>query len=133
TESGFAADMGFEKFWNVKCRYSGLQPHVGVLTATVRALKMHGGGPAVTPGRPIPFEYSRKRLDLLDRGLENLLHHIAIIRKSGLNPVVCINRFESDSADELKMVRRAAEAAGARCAIADHWANGGDGALELAD
>lgn len=133
TESGFAADMGFEKFWNVKCRYSGLQAHVGVLTATVRALKMHGGGPPVTPGRPLPFEYSRERLDLLERGLANLLHHIGIIRKSGLNPVVCINRFESDSRAELKLVRDTAEAAGARCAIADHWARGGDGALELAD
>jgi len=133
TESGFAADMGFEKFWNVKCRYSGLQPHVGVLTATVRSLKMHGGGPAVIPGRPLPFEYSRERLDLLERGLENLLHHIGIIRKSGLNPVVCINRFESDSKDELRLVREAAEAAGARCAISDHWARGGEGALELAD
>ena len=133
TESGFAADMGFEKFWNVKCRYSGLKPHAAVLTATVRALKMHGGGPPVTPGRPLPFEYSRERLDLLERGLANLLHHVAIIRKSGLNPVVCINRFESDSPEELRLVRQTAEAAGARCAIADHWARGGEGALELAD
>ena len=123
TESGFAADMGFEKFWNVKCRYSGLQPHVGVLTTTVRALKMHGGGPPVTPGRPLPLE----------RGLANLLHHIAIIRKSGLNPVVCINRFESDSRQELALVRDAAEATGARCATSDHFARGGEGALELAD
>ena len=133
TESGFAADMGFEKFWNVKCRYSGLQPHVGVLTATVRSLKMHGGGPAVIPGRPLPFEYSRERLDLLECGLPNMLHHIGVIRKSGINPVVCINRFESDSKDELRMVREAAEAAGARCAISDHFARGGEGALELAD
>src|ERR1017187_4332005 len=133
TESGFAADMGFEKFWNVKCRYSGLRPHVAVLTTTVRALKMHGGGPPVTPGRPLPFEYSRPRLDLLESGLPNLLHHIAIIRKSGLNPVVCINRFESDSKAELALLREAAEAAGARCATADHWARGGEGALELAD
>ncbi len=133
TESGFAADMGFEKFWNVKCRYSGLQPHVGVLTTTVRALKMHGGGPPVTPGRPLPLDYSRERLDLLERGLANLLHHIAIIRKSGLNPVVCINRFESDSRQELALVRDAAEATGARCATSDHFARGGEGALELAD
>ena len=117
----------------MKCRYSGLQPHVGVLTTTVRALKMHGGGPPVTPGRPLPFDYSRERLDLLERGLANLLHHIAIIRKSGLNPVVCINRFESDSKQELALVREAAEAVGARCATSDHFARGGEGALELAD
>ena len=133
TESGFAADMGFEKFWNVKCRYSGLKPHAAVLTATVRALKMHGGGPPVTPGLPLPFEYSRERLDLLERGLANLLHHVAIIRKSGLNPVVCINRFESDSPEEAQAGTPNRRAAGARCAIADHWARGGEGALELAD
>src|ERR1039458_6942451 len=120
--------MGFEKFWNVKCRYSGLQPHVGVLTTTVRALKMHGGGPPVTPGRPLPFEYSRQRLDLPESALPNLRHHIAIIRKSGLNPVVCINRFESDSKAELALLRGAAEARSARCATADHWARGGEGA-----
>jgi formate--tetrahydrofolate ligase len=87
----------------------------------------------VTPGRPLPLDYSRERLDLLERGLANLLHHIAIIRKSGLNPVVCINRFESDSRQELALVRDAAEATGARCATSDHFARGGEGALELAD
>src|SRR5512143_3079287 len=82
TESGFAADIGFEKFWNVKCRYSGLQPHVSVLTATVRALKMHGGGPKVTPGVALPDAYTKENLALLDRGLPNLIHHIGVIRKS---------------------------------------------------
>lgn len=133
TESGFAADMGFEKFWNVKCRYSGLRPHVAVLTTTVRGLKMHGGGPPVTPGKALPAEYSREDLGLLEAGLPNMLHHIGVIRKSGLNPVVCINQFESDTAAELALVRKSAEAAGARCAVADHWAKGGDGALEFAD
>ncbi len=133
TESGFGADIGFEKFWNVKCRYSGLKPHVSVLTATIRALKMHGGGPPVTPGLALPAEYSREDVALVEKGLANLLHHIGIIRRSGMNPVVCINRFATDTADELRVVRKAAEAAGARCAVSDHWARGGDGALELAD
>ena len=133
TESGFAADIGFEKFWNVKCRYSGLHPHVSVLTTTIRALKMHGGGPRVTPGLRLPEEYTRENLRLVERGIPNLVHHIRTIRKSGINPVVCVNRFITDTKDEIEVVRKAAEATGARCAVSDHWASGGDGALELAD
>jgi methylenetetrahydrofolate dehydrogenase (NADP+)/methenyltetrahydrofolate cyclohydrolase/formyltetrahydrofolate synthetase len=133
TESGFAADIGFEKFWNVKCRYSGLKPHVSVLTATVRSLKMHGGGPKVVPGLPLPPEYSTENIELVEKGLPNLLHHIGIIRKSGINPVVCINRFVTDTDEEVRLVRRAAESVGARCAVSDHWARGGEGALGLAD
>ena len=133
TESGFAADIGFEKFWNVKCRYSGLQPNASVLTTTIRSLKMHGGGPRVIAGLPLPEEYTRENLKLLENGFPNMLHHIGIIRKSGINPVVCINCFETDTKSELALVRRAAEAAGARCAISEHFAKGGDGALELAD
>jgi len=133
TESGFAADIGFEKFWNVKSRLSRLQPQVSILTATIRALKMHGGGPAVVPGLAIPSEYSQENLKLLEQGLCNLEHHIRIIRKSGMNPVVCINSFSTDTKDEIALVRKAAEAAGARCAVSDHWARGGEGALELAD
>ena len=133
TESGFAADIGFEKFWNVKCRYSGLHPQVSVLTTTVRALKMHGGGPRVAPGLALPGEYTRENLALVERGLPNMVHHIGVIRQSGINPVVCINRFVTDTKDEVEIVRRAAEAAGARCAVSDHWARGGEGALELAD
>jgi methylenetetrahydrofolate dehydrogenase (NADP+)/methenyltetrahydrofolate cyclohydrolase/formyltetrahydrofolate synthetase len=133
TESGFAADIGFEKFWNVKCRYSGLRPHVSVLTTTIRALKMHGGGPKVVPGIALPEEYTRENLRLVEQGIPNMLHHIGIIRKSGINPVVCINRFLTDTPDEIALVRKAAEAAGARCALSDHWARGGEGALELAD
>ena len=133
TESGFAADIGFEKFWNVKCRLSGLKPHVSVLTTTIRALKMHGGGPKVVAGLPLPESYTKEDLGLLEKGLPNMVHHINVIRASGINPVVCINGFHTDTKDEIAMVRRAAEAAGARCAVSTHWADGGDGALELAD
>ena len=133
TESGFAADIGFEKFWNVKCRYSGLKPYVSVLTTTIRALKMHGGGPKVVAGLSLPDAYTKEDLGLLEKGLPNMLHHINTIRTSGINPVVCINRFHTDTDAEVAMVRKAAEAAGARCAVSTHWADGGDGALELAD
>jgi len=133
TESGFAADIGFEKFWNVKCRYSGLKPHVSVLTTTIRALKMHGGGPKVVAGLPLPESYTKEDLRLLEKGLPNMLHHINTIRTSGINPVVCINAFHTDTKEEIAMVRKAAEAAGARCALSEHWLKGGDGALELAD
>ena len=133
TESGFAADIGFEKFWNVKCRYSGLKPHVSVLTTTIRAMKMHGGGPKVTPGLPLSDVYTKENLELLEKGLPNMIHHIKTIKTSGINPVVCINCFHADTKEEIDMVRKAAEAAGARCAVSTHWADGGDGALELAD
>jgi methylenetetrahydrofolate dehydrogenase (NADP+)/methenyltetrahydrofolate cyclohydrolase/formyltetrahydrofolate synthetase len=133
TESGFAADIGFEKFWNVKCRYSGLKPHVSVLTTTIRALKMHGGGPKVVAGIPLPDAYTKEDLGLLEKGLPNMQHLIGVIRESGINPVVCINCFHTDTKDEIALVRKAAEAAGARCAVSTHWADGGDGALELAD
>jgi methylenetetrahydrofolate dehydrogenase (NADP+)/methenyltetrahydrofolate cyclohydrolase/formyltetrahydrofolate synthetase len=133
TESGFAADIGFEKFWNVKCRYSGLKPNVSVLTTSIRALKMHGGGPKVTPGVSIPEEYNTENLELLEKGLENMLHHIRVIRTAGINPVVCINRFPKDTNAEVALVKKAAEAAGARAAESNHFALGGEGALELAD
>ena len=133
TESGFAADIGFEKFWNVKCRFSGLKPHVSVLTTTIRALKMHGGGPKVVAGIPLAEEYTKENLGLLENGLPNMVHHINTIRKSGMNPVVCVNCFHTDTEAEIAMVREAAEKAGARCAMSTHWADGGDGALELAD
>jgi len=133
TESGFAADIGFEKFWNVKCRLSGLTPHVSVLTTTIRASKMHGGGPTVVPGRPLPDEYTKENLPLLEKGLANMTHLIGVIRKSGINPVVCINAFHTDTKDEIAMVRKYAEKAGARVALSEHWLKGGDGALELAD
>ena len=133
TESGFAADIGFEKFWNVKCRFSGLTPNVSVITTTIRALKMHGGGPKVAPGRPLPEEYTKENLELLEKGIPNLLHHISVVKKSGVIPVVCINAFYTDTKEEIAMVRRYAEQAGARCALSEHWLKGGEGALELAD
>ncbi len=131
TESGFAADIGFEKFWNVKCRYSGLKPNVSVLVATVRSLKMHGGGPKVTPGVPLPEEYRKTAPELVEKGCANLVHHIGIIRAAGINPVVCVNMFPTDTKEELNIVRKAAEAAGARCAVSTHYAQGGAGAQEL--
>ena len=133
TESGFGADIGFEKFWNVKCRMSGLKPHVSVLTSTVRALKMHGGGPKVVAGLPLPESYTKEDLGLLEKGVANMIHHINIIKKSGIKPVVCVNRFHTDTDAEIAFVKKAAEEAGARCAASTHWADGGDGALDLAD
>ncbi len=133
TESGFAADIGFEKFWNVKCRYSGLKPNVSVLVATVRSLKMHGGGPRVVPGVALPDAYKKAAPELVEKGCANLVHHINIIRTAGINPVVCVNMFPTDTKEEIAIVRQAAEAAGARCAVSTHFSNGGDGAQELAD
>ena len=133
TESGFAADIGFEKFWNVKCRISGLKPNVAVITCTTRALKMHGGGPRVAPGLHLPEEYKKEDLLLLEKGLPNLLHHIRTVKMSGIKPVVCINAFYSDTKDEIALIRRYAEKEGARVAFSEHWLKGGDGALELAD
>jgi formyltetrahydrofolate synthetase len=133
TESGFAADIGFEKFWNVKCRYSGLKPNVSVLVATVRSLKMHGGGPKVIAGVALPDAYKKAAPELVEKGCTNLVHHINIIRAAGINPVVCVNSFPTDTKEEVAIVRKAAEAAGARCAVSTHFSNGGDGALELAD
>ena len=133
TESGFAADIGFEKFWNVKCRISGLTPNVSVITATIRALKMHGGGPRVAPGVPLAPEYTKENLALLEKGVANLVHHIRTVKLSGMHPVVCINHFSTDTKEEIALVRRYAEAEGARVAVSQHWLKGGDGALELAD
>ncbi|NWF51658.1 MAG: formate--tetrahydrofolate ligase [Nitrospirae bacterium] len=136
TESGFGADIGFEKFWNVKCRYSGNIPNVSVITATIRALKHHGvnaGAPLVVPGRPIPKEYYEENLKWLEDGMANLIHHINTVKKAGINPVVCINRFHTDTDEEVKLTRRMCEAVGARVAVSEHWRYGGEGALELAD
>jgi formate--tetrahydrofolate ligase len=133
TESGFAADIGFEKFWNVKSRFSGLKPNVSVLTSTIRALKMHGGGPKVVPGIAMDPVYTQENLELVEKGCENMVHMIGVIRKAGINPVVCINRFYTDTDAECAVVRKAAEAAGARCAESKHWEKGGEGALEFAD
>ena len=133
TESGFAADIGFEKFWNVKCRLSGLKPHCSVVVATIRALKMHGGGPAVVPGRPLPKEYTEENLELLEKGCENLFHHVKNVTKSGIIPVVCINKFYTDTDKEVELLRRLCAERGVRCALSEHWQFGGDGAIELAE
>ena len=133
TESGFGADIGFEKFWNLKCRYSGVKPNAAVIVATVRALKCHGGAPNPVPGHPIPVEYSTENVGWVEKGCENLLHHIEVVKQAGINPVVCLNAFKDDSANEVNAVKRLVEAAGARFAWSQHWEKGGEGALELAD
>ena len=132
TESGFAADIGFEKFWNVKCRLSGLKPDCSVLVATIRALKMHGGGPEVVPGRPLPEAYTQENLELLEKGCENLFHHVKNVKKSGVTPVVCINKFYTDTDAEIALIRKLCAENGVRCALSEHWQYGGEGAKELA-
>lgn len=134
TESGFGADIGMEKFFGVKCRYSGLIPQVVVLVATVRALKMHGGGPKVVAGKPLAPEYTDENLDLLRAGLGNLQHHIRNAKKYGVNVVVAVNSFAADTPAEVELVRQAAIEAGAEDAVvARHWMEGGAGATALAE
>ena len=133
TESGFGADIGFEKFWNLKCRFSGLKPHCAVIVATIRALKCHGGAPVPRPGLPMPKEYEGENVAWVEEGCKNLVHHIETVKKAGINPVVCINSFYTDTKDEIAAVKRLSEAAGARAPVSSHWLNGGDGALEFAD
>ena len=133
TESGFGADIGYEKFWNLKCHYSGLKPDAAVVVATIRALKCHGGAPVPAPGKPLPEEYNSENVDWVEKGCANLLHHVNIVKKSGVSPVVCINAFVTDTDAEIAKVRELCEAAGARVALSRHWEHGGDGALELAD
>jgi methylenetetrahydrofolate dehydrogenase (NADP+)/methenyltetrahydrofolate cyclohydrolase/formyltetrahydrofolate synthetase len=134
TESGFGADMGMEKFFHIKCRTSGLIPDVVVLVATVRALKMHGGGPAVTAGRPLDRAYREPNPALVEAGCENLAAHIGIARRFGVPVLVAVNRFATDSEDELHVIHQAARAAGAQGSFgARNWALGGRGALELAE
>jgi len=133
TESGFGADIGFEKFWNIKCRYSGLVPDCAVIVATIRALKCHGGAPVPVPGKAMPVEYSTENVEWVAKGCDNLIHHINTVRKAGISPVVCINAFYTDTDAEIEKVRELAEAAGAKVALSRHWEHGGEGALEFAD
>ena len=133
TESGFGADIGFEKFWNLKCRASGLKPDAVVIVATVRALKMHGGGPTVKPGMPLDQAYTDENLELLQEGCSNLIAHINTVKLSGVSPVVCVNGFYTDTPAEHALIRRVAAEAGARCAVSEHWLKGGEGAVELAE
>ncbi|PKO02619.1 MAG: formate--tetrahydrofolate ligase [Chloroflexi bacterium HGW-Chloroflexi-5] len=135
TESGFGADMGMEKFMNIKCRYSGLKPSVVVLVATIRALKMHGGGPKVVAGKPLDLAYTSENLDLLRAGLGNMLHHIKVAKKIGVPVVVAVNKFVADSDAELELVRKAAieEGGAVDAVVCDHWEKGGEGAVDLAN
>ncbi len=134
TESGFGADIGMEKFFDIKCRYSGLIPHVVVMVATVRALKMHGGGPKVVAGKPLAAEYTEENLELLKKGLPNLVQHIENALKYGVNVVVAVNSFANDTEAEVEIVRQAALQAGAMDAVVSrHWMTGGKGAIALAE
>ena len=132
TESGFGADIGFEKFWNLKCRYSGLTPNCVVIVATIRALKCHGGAPVPVPGKPMPVEYKTENVDWVAKGCGNLIHHIRNVRKAGIPSVVCINAFYTDTDAEIAKVRELCEAEGSRVALSRHWEKGGDGAIEFA-
>jgi len=134
TEAGFGADIGMEKFFNIKCRTSGLVPNCAVIVATIRALKMHGGGPEVKAGTPLPHAYCDENLELLEKGAANLCHHIRNIGKFGVPAVVAINRFATDTEAELDLLRRLSLEAGAFDAVvASHHASGGAGAVELAE
>jgi len=134
TESGFGADIGMEKFFDIKCRTSGLIPNVVVLVATVRALKMHGGGPKVVAGRALDKAYTQENLELLRRGVANLEANIKIARKFGIPVVVAINAFHTDTEAEWAVVHEAAMRAGAfDAAVTSHWADGGQGALKLGE
>jgi len=133
TESGFGADIGMEKFFDIKCRYSGLVPDAVVLVATVRALKMHGGGPKVTAGAPLDPAYTSENLELLEKGVANLEAHIENALKFGIPTVVAVNSFKDDTEAEVELVREAALKAGAHDAVVTrHWMEGGQGAVDLA-
>jgi len=134
TEAGFGADMGMEKFCNIKCRASGLKPDATVIVATTRALKMHGGGPDVTPGKAIPEVYTKEDLDMLKEGCKNLAKHISNAKKFGLKVVIAVNQFSTDTPAELELIRQSALEAGADAAVvSSHWATGGAGAKALAE
>lgn len=134
TESGFGADCGMEKFFNIKCRVSGLIPNCVVVVASVRALKMHGGGPRVVPGRPLDPAYTEENLELLEKGLPNLEAILDIVKLFGVPAVVAINRFPTDTKAELELIKKAALEFGAEAAcISEVWAKGGEGGVELAE
>jgi formyltetrahydrofolate synthetase len=134
TECGFGADIGMEKFFNIKCRYSGLVPNCVVLVATVRALKMHGGGPKVVAGKVLDAAYTQENLELLEAGCTNLTVHVRNARRFGVPVVVAVNRFHTDSDAEVELIRRKAKEAGAYDAVSsNHWAEGGKGAVALGE
>jgi len=134
TESGFGADCGMEKFFDIKCRISGLVPNCVVIVASIRALKMHGGGPTVVAGKPLDKAYTEENIGLLEKGLPNLIQHVENARKFGIPVVVAVNRFTSDTDAEIELVKRAAVQAGAEGAFrSEVWARGGEGGVELAE
>ncbi|MDQ7027909.1 MAG: formate--tetrahydrofolate ligase [Anaerolineae bacterium] len=134
TESGFGADIGAEKFFNIKCRYSGLKPDAAVLVVTIRALKSHTGRYKIIPGKPLPDELTQENVADVEEGAANMIRHLENLRKFGITPVVAINRFTDDTDKEIEAVKEIALASGALgAAVADHWANGGAGATELAE
>ncbi|KAL7309087.1 tetrahydrofolate synthase [Mucor circinelloides] len=132
TEAGFGADMGMEKFFDIKCRVSGLVPDAVVLVATVRALKTHGNGPAIVAGKPLPEVYNQENLELLKEGCSNLVKHIENAKKYGMPVVVAVNRFTNDTDAEIDLIRQISLKAGASDAVScNHWAEGGAGAIDL--
>ena len=134
TEAGFGADIGMEKFFDIKCRYSGLVPNVVVLVATIRALKMHGGGPRVVAGRPLAQEYTEENLELLEAGCSNLKVHIKNAKGFGIPVVVAINKFKDDTDAEVELVRKISIEAGAEDAVmSSHWMDGGAGSVALGE
>jgi methylenetetrahydrofolate dehydrogenase (NADP+)/methenyltetrahydrofolate cyclohydrolase/formyltetrahydrofolate synthetase len=134
TESGFGADCGMEKFFDIKCRVSGLVPNCVVLVSTVRALKMHGGGPRVVAGKPLDKAYTEENLELLEKGLPNLLQHIENILKFGVPVVVAINRFKDDTDAEIELIRQRARETGAEDAVESTvWMDGAKGGAALAE
>jgi formyltetrahydrofolate synthetase len=133
TESGFGADIGMEKFMDIKCRYSGLTPNAVVVVATIRALKMHGGGPKVVAGRPLDKAYTEENLALLEKGIPNLLKHIENAKMFGVPVVVAINSFKYDTKAEVALVKQLVEECGSTAVACSHWMNGGKGAIELGE
>jgi len=134
TEAGFGADNGVEKFFNIKCRYSNLIPDAAVIVASIRALKMHGGGPSVTPGKPLASEYKTENVELVEKGFSNLRKQITNTLMQGVPVIVAINSFVSDTQIEINIVKKMSIEAGAFDAIlCSHWANGGAGAKDLAE
>ncbi|GAB4515848.1 MAG: formate--tetrahydrofolate ligase [Anaerolineae bacterium] len=134
TESGFGADIGAEKFFDIKCRASGLRPNAVVLVVTIRALKAHTGKYRIVPGKPLDPGLTTENVEDVEAGAVNMVRHLENLRKFGVNPVVAINAFTSDTEAELRAVQEIAEAAGAvGAAVSRHWAEGGKGAAALAE
>jgi len=132
TEAGFGADIGAEKFFNIKCRYSGLRPDAAVVVTTIRALKLHTGKYRVVPGRPLPDEMIRENPDDVAEGAANLRKQVQNMQRHGVSPVICVNRFTTDFQSEIDAVFAVAKDLNVRCALSNHWAEGGAGATDLA-